>query len=217
MKNFLLFLAFSVMLTGTTLAQELAAGIKGGLNFPGTTSIGFGEDAVNGASSSGFHGGAFLRVRLSKIAIQPEILFNRQKFDFMIEDPAIPGNEIDIEQFTSYVTIPIQVKYYIISGLNVQGGPQFGFLLNAEQVDNSQGADTSTSIEDLLKTADLGVNAGIGFDLSLGLQISARYVLGITDILDVTVTDGTGNVINEATRNSMMQVSIGYSFADFGR
>ena len=209
-----------ILLSGvsfSTFAQELAAGIKGGLNFPGTTSIGFDPDAVSNSSSSGFHGGAFFRLRLAKVAIQPEILFNRQKFDFTIEDPAIPGNEIDIEQFTSYVTVPVQLKYYIVSGLNVQVGPQFGFLMNAEQVDNSLGADTSTSIESFLKGVDLGVNGGIGVDLPLGLQISARYVLGITDILDVTLTDGSGNVINDATRNSMIQVSVGYSFVDLGR
>ncbi len=214
MKRYLLILC-AIIAFSTVEAQEIAGGIKGGLNFPNIDGIGLDPDQIDSESASGFHGGVFLRVRLAKVAIQPEILFSQQNFDFQYDDPTF--GEIDIEQRLSYAVIPIMLKYYFPAGLNVQVGPQFGFLLNAEQTDNSLGADTNSSIDDLLKSADLGVNAGIGIDLPFGLQLSGRYVLGVSDIVDVTVTDANGNIIDSATRNSMIQVSIGYSFLDIGR
>lgn len=206
MRNFLLLLV-ALFIFAESKSQGVAFGLKGGLNFPSAESIGTTDPSqVSSSTASGYHGGLFFRARFSKLAVQPEVLFSRQKHEFIFNDDVF-GN-IDVEQVISYVNIPVILKIYLAAGINVQVGPQFGFNINAEQTDTSLGAPTTSDFSSRLKGSDLGLNVGAGIDLPLGLQLTARYVLGLSDINDLAVPE---------TKNSMFQLSIGYSLIDVGR
>ncbi len=169
---------------------QIALGIKGGLNFAQLD-----VENISVDNKTGYHGGAFLLFKMSKIGIQPEILFSKQ------------GTANPISDFNfDYINIPVILKLYLMAGLNLQAGPQFGFLTTAELEDN---LNNTVDIKDLYKTTDVSVALGLGWDLPFGLTIDARYNLGLSDI------DDDASV--PSTKNQVIQVSVGYKLIKFGK
>lgn len=162
---------------------SVALGIKGGLNFANvnTTSIG----AAYG-SRTGYHAGAFVNVKFTKFAIQPEVIYSVQGAD-------AAGGNLEL----GYVNIPILLKFYLIGGLNLQAGPQFGFLTSA--------TSGGTDIKDFLESSETSVALGAGFDISK-FVIDVRYNLGLTDV-DKATTEA---------KNQVFQLSVGFKLFKFG-
>jgi hypothetical protein len=95
-------------------------------------------------------------------------------------------------------------------GLNLQLGPQFGFLTTAESDYNPiSGAQTTTDLKEYYKNSDVSIGMGIGWDLPMKLSIDARYNLGVTEIED--------NASLSQTKNQVFQISLGYKLFKFGK
>ncbi|MBL7865114.1 MAG: PorT family protein [Cyclobacteriaceae bacterium] len=170
--------------TGAAFAQaSVSIGLKGGLNFANvnTTSV---SAAYN--SRTGYHAGAFVNVKLTKLAIQPEVIYSVQGGD------AAAGNL----EF-GYINIPILLKFYLVGGLNLQAGPQFGFLSSATQ----GGVDYKS----LYESSDMSVALGAGFDIKK-FVIDARYNLGLSDV-DKQTTE---------MKNQVFQLSVGFKLFKLG-
>lgn len=175
---------------GTALAQaSVSLGLKAGLNFANvnTTSP---TAAYN--SRTGYHAGAFVNIKLTKLAIVPEVIYSVQGSDVSM---ATSSQAMEL----AYVNIPILVKFYLVGGLNLQAGPQFGFLASATQ--------GGTDIKSFVKGSDTSIALGAGFDISK-FVIDARYNLGLSEIND---TAGSA-----AAKNQVMQLSVGFKLFDFG-
>ncbi len=185
MKKTILTLSLSLIALIGVSQAKLEIGLKAGANFSNT-------DIDNAESITSFHGGLYGLIKLANIGIQPEVLVSKQGSDLS------GASEIDF----SYVNVPVMLKIYFPGGLNLQAGPQFGILTNAE---NEVGAD----IKDLYKSSDLSAALGAGWDAPFGLQANVRYVLGLSDINDVAG--------QEEVKNSTFQVSIGYSLFKLGK
>jgi hypothetical protein len=202
----LLTLFLSVMLVGVAnlaMSQaELGIGIKGGLNFAKLDVDG--SLSSNFESKTGFHGGAFMLIKLTKIGIQPELIFSKQ--GSTLKYSGTP----DLESNFNYINIPVMLKLYTVAGINLQVGPQFGFVTKAEQeVPDFSGNITTEDIKDELKGFDLALGFGLGWDAPFGLMFDARYNLGLTEINDAAGL--------EATKNQVFQVAIGYKLFKFGK
>jgi hypothetical protein len=198
----LLVLAAAIFLSTAAFSQaQFSIGVKAGPNFSRIDT----ESSVmsNYKSRAGFHGGAFALLKFAKFGIQPEILFSQQgsKFTF---------NSQDLESNYSYINIPVIVKLYTIGGINLQVGPQFGFLASAQEdkVDALGNVQTSQDVKDEIKKSDFGAALGVGWDLPFGLSIDGRYNLGLSDI-----NDASGN----ERKNQVWQVSLGYKLFKFGK
>jgi hypothetical protein len=130
-------------------------------------------------------GGVFAALKFGdKLAIQPELLYSQQ------------GAELDVGNVDlSYVNVPVAIKYYLFKGLNLQAGPQFGFVVddNVKEVNNGNLGEA--------KTGDVSGLVGLGYDLPFGLRVDGRYVFGLSD----TFTERQG-------KNSVYTLSVGYSF-----
>jgi hypothetical protein len=192
----------ALMITHNAGAQaQFAIGIKAGPNFAKIdTKSTAGE---NYKSRTGFHGGAFALIKLTKIGIQPEIIFSQQGSKVEI-------NNKDYESNYSYINIPVIVKLYLAAGINLQVGPQFGFVAKAEQESpDINGIKTTTDIKDELKGSDLSAAFGAGWDLPFGLTIDARYNLGLSKV--------NGKNIPEEQKNQVFQLSLGYKLIKFGK
>lgn len=173
-----------VLTTGAALAQaSVSLGLKGGLNFASVNTTNA-TTAYN--SRTGYHVGAFANFKFTKLAIQPEIIYSVQGAD------AASGN---LE--TGYINIPVLLKFYLVGGLNLQAGPQFGFLSSA----TSGGVD----IKSYLESSDISVGLGAGFDISK-FVIDARYNLGISDV-DKASTEA---------KNQVFQLSVGFKLFKLG-
>lgn len=198
----LLVLAAAIFLSTAAFSQaQFSIGVKAGPNF---SKIDTESSLVsNYQSRAGFHGGAFALLKFAKFGIQPEVLFSQQgsKFSF---------NSQDLESNYSYINIPVIVKLYTIGGLNLQVGPQFGFLASAQEdkVDALGNVRTSEDVKDEIKKSDFGAALGVGWDLPFGLSIDGRYNLGLSDI---------NNASGNERKNQVWQVSLGYKIFKFGK
>jgi hypothetical protein len=186
--------AFLMMGTVGAFAQAgLGIGVKGGLNFAnldGTSARGTFD------SRTGYHFGAFALFKFGKVGLQPEVLFSKQ-------GSKVKVNSNDFDANFSYINIPVIVKLYTIAGINLQVGPQFGFLSRAE-IENEDKA-----VVDSFKDSDISLAMGAGWDLPFGLKIDARYNLGLTEISD--------NANYNNVKNQVWQVSVGYTLFKLGK
>ncbi len=175
---------------------QVALGLKGGLNFAKLDESGL-------DNKTGIHAGAFLLVKASKIGIQPEIIFSKQGF----KRPDPLG---DFKTEIDYINIPIILKLYTVAGINLQIGPQFGFVSSAKSEIPAVGSITTTDIKDSVKGTDLSLALGVGWDLPFGLTIDGRYNLGLSKVND-------GPSFSSDVKNQVIQISLGYKLFKFGK
>jgi hypothetical protein len=202
MKKLFLIAILAVTVSVASAQVQVAIGLKAGPNFSSINT-----DATAGQnykSRTGFHGGAFVNVKLTKIAIQPEILFSQQGSTVKI-------NSQNYDQNFNYINVPIMVKLYLAAGLNLQLGPQFGFvsLAEAPTYDQVNQKWTVQDVKDEVKKFDLSAAMGAGWDLPFGLTVDARYNLGLSKINEKSAAP--------AAKNQVYQVSIGYKIFKFGK
>lgn len=183
MKNLLFFLMVSGIFAWNVQGQELHFGVKAGANFSSLKiSSEFGGGSPDGATS--FYVGGLADIGFSeKFHVQPEILYSMEG-----------AKDADI----SYLNIPVMLKYYLIEGLNIQAGPQIGFLLDAEG-----GTDG-------LKSSNFGINFGAAYELAGGFFVDARYNLGLSNISDIEVDPGFSGDVSLKTKG--FQLGVGYRF-----
>jgi hypothetical protein len=202
MKKLFVVALFAFSATTAFSQAQFSIGVKAGPNFANIdTKSSPGENYKN---RTGFHGGAFALIKLSKIGIQPEILFSQQ-------GTKVSFDQTDIEANYNYFNIPVIVKLYTIAGINLQVGPQFGFVAGGEQkvTDRASGISTTDKAKDVLKGSDISAALGVGWDLPFGLSIDGRYNLGLSDV--------NKNSSGETIKNQVWQVSVGYKLFKFGK
>ncbi len=160
------FLIISLLLVAfamNTKAQGLGIGLKAGMNFANQKIT-----DINTNTRTGFHGGIYAIIAFSeKWGIQPELLYSSQ------------GSELpdDINDF-SYMTIPVLLRWKMISFLSLSAGPQFSILLDAKN-------QAGESFKDQFKNSDFGLAVGATIHLPLGLNAGARYVWGFTNVSEL--------------------------------
>lgn len=184
MKKTFLLLSI-VAINYTSFGQRIDIGIKGGVNF---SKLEIPDISTSG--KTGYHFGAYTLLKFGKLGIQPEFIFSQQ------------GTKVDLGDWDAkYINIPVILKLYVAAGFNLQAGPQFGFLNQAELGGNS--------IKDDLKNADVSLGLGLGWDTPIGLNFDARYNLGMTDNSD--------DPAYETIKNQVFQLSLGFRIFHLGK
>ncbi len=198
-KIFIVLLISVIAINQTQAQVQASLGIKGGVNFASL-------DVTNAQATwdgrTGYHIGAFALFKVTAFAIQPELIFSQQ-------GSTVKFNGQDFDANFSYVNVPVIAKFYLPLGLNLQLGPQFGFLTSAESDFNPVNAQGGTDLKEYYKNSDVSLGMGIGWDLPFKLTIDARYNLGLTEIND--------NASLTATKNQVFQLSLGYKLFKFGK
>ncbi len=210
-------IALVALVSSYSFAQvKFELGLKGGLNFAALNNVSTSSVQTTYGNRTGYHFGAYALIKLTKIGIQPELLFSRQGQNFTV-------NNKDYSSNFDYIAIPIMLKLYIAGGLNLQAGPQFGFLSSAkgDLIDvasknvNVTGADLSAFV----KSSDVSLAVGAGWDLPFGLNITARYNIGLSDVNKYTGTTNNTSISSLGTSESKSQVfqlSVGYRLFKLG-
>lgn len=181
MKN--LIVAVITLFIGTTaFSQEIDLGIKAGVNFANISDV-----DIDLSGRTGFQAGIFAGIKFTdKVGIQADLLYSQQGAEF-------DGGKFDL----SYVNVPVVLKYYVVQGLNLQAGPQFGFI-----VDDKISLDVFGDIADAEK-ADVSGIVGAGYDFPFGVRLDARYNFGFTDV---------SNDVDGNNKNNVFSLALGYSF-----
>ena len=168
------------------LAQGISGGLKAGVNFANQKWSGGGFSASADART-GFHAGGYLNIGFSEnFAVQPELIYN-----------AVGAKFGDVKWNTDYLSIPVMLKYSPAPIFNIHAGPQFGLLLSAKQDD--------VDVKDGMKGMDLGLGFGAGVDLPMGLGITARYVMGLSNI-----SEEADDIEDVSVKNTAFQISVSY-------
>lgn len=204
MKKIALFSFLMMIVLGSYAQVQVAVGLKGGLNL---SKVDIKAGASNIDNRTGFHGGAFALFKVTKIGIQPEILFSKQGSTFQFD-----GN--DYEANFDYINVPIIVKLYLAAGLNLQLGPQFAFTSTSEIVETVNGVNSTQDAKKLFdKKSDMAVAVGAGWDLPFGLTIDARYNIGLSDV-EFKPANANEPI---SFKNQVIQVSLGYKLIKLGK
>ena len=180
----LLFVTFQVS------AQEFHFIPKIGLNFANMTNS-------DGSMKPGLNIGVAGEVMMTNnFAIEPGIFYSMQ-------GAKGKGESSGLKIKNDYLNIPVLAKFYVWEGVSVDLGPQLGFALNGKNKTKSGGTEVKTDI-DHLNTVDLSFAMGLSYDFNMGLVVSARYNLGLTNVIE---KDIVGN-----NQNRVFQLSAGWKF-----
>ena len=183
--------------SGALLAQGLQFGIKAGGSLASQKIEANDEfiDPDDIESMFTFHGGVFLTYMFNeKIGVQPELLY------FMYGSTSSWGDD-SYEDQLGYLTIPLLFRYNVNELVSLHAGPQFGFLMSANETYLGDKED----IKDDFNSTDIGLAFGAEVDLASKFGFGARYSLGLTDIVN---QDGSWG--GYSTTNNALQLYVKY-------
>ncbi len=173
-------------------AGDFTWGAKVGLNVTNISNF----DLKN---KSSFHIGAFAEWNLSDfIGLSPELMYSRQ-------GARDKHDGVKYKLRVNYLNIPVLFKFYVLEGLSVDLGPQFGFALNSKAKTKHNDTTNKTKIGDE-NTFDVSFPIGLSYTYE-GLILSARYNIGLSNMWD---KDDVG--VN--SKNHVFQLSLGYRLSD---
>lgn len=169
---------------------DVTFGAKAGVNLANMAG-----DIEDNDMKVGFHVGGMAELAFSdKFAVQPELVFSTQGYQYDVADETVKAN-------FSYINLPVMAKYFVTEGLSLEAGPQVGFLVDAQYKADGDSLD----IDDA-SSVDFGMNFGAGYKLDNGLNFSARYNLGLSNTYDGPGKD------DYKVSNTVIQFSVGYFF-----
>jgi hypothetical protein len=127
-------------------------------------------DAITTAKY-GFHGGAFVRLTLLGIYLQPELLFSTRTNEYAI------SNTTNLQSITSYVAkqsfnkldIPVMLGFKL-GPIRLNAGPVGSLLINSPK-----DLITNPDFKNNYNKMTIGYQAGLGFDLLKFLTFDLRY------------------------------------------
>jgi hypothetical protein len=184
-----LLLFAAVLFTKSTHAQVIYYGIRAGANF---SDIG-GSDTGDTQRRKGLHAGGFAGLSLLGIGGAETGAYYSQK-GFVTH-----YNSNKSETITSYVDVPLVIRFNIFPFTHLFAGPQASFLLDSRQ---KTVAGTHNSTEGMRKMDFAGV-IGVGLNLPGGVRISTSYDHGIRTIYQIN---------DLKVYNRVVKISAGYKF-----
>lgn len=198
-----LFLALAVI-TGLTVSSAKAQkmvrfGIKGGANLGKIDGTGY-DDAFK----LGWHLGGFAQINLMKgFGIQPELIYSSSKTE--VKNTGEFQTEYELSQVKEnkpkldYLSIPVLANIDLGSPrFKLQVGPQFSIMTSKKRNVFEEGKEA-------FKGGDFGAVGGLWLQLPI-VNISARYVIGLSNVNDITIADGTNP---EKWKNQSIQLGVG--------
>jgi hypothetical protein len=119
---------------------------------------------------AGFTAGVILHVPItSKVSIQPEYEYSKVSGE---DKSTATSYSLD------YLSIPVLLKYQLVSKLAIEAGPQVDLLVDAHKQLNSS---KSSIIKDM-EERNLGIAGGVEVEVIKGLRLDARYISGLSHV-----------------------------------
>ncbi|MGJ8550469.1 porin family protein [Winogradskyella wichelsiae] len=212
MKKLIVFTgAFLFALTSINAQSDSKAfqlGAKGGVNFSKLS----GDDFDDVDSRTSFNAGLVAELPISeRFSFQPEVFYSGQGFDILERDQDnVFDTDQNVEYQLDYIQVPLLLKVYLVKGLSVEAGPQFGFKIHEEfdTEPNSDGGDIEIDSDDsYVKDFDTSLALGTSYKFDSGFFLSARYTKGLTNIFkDDTLFE------NVDGKNDVWQFGLGFMF-----
>lgn len=168
MKNLVLTIFALFAISTMAQAQALTAGVKAGV---GSSSVGV-RDVVNNPSEyakkesvTSFHAGAFARLNILGLFIQPEAIFTQTGGRLESNPNATIASRVADIKFNR-LDVPVMAGISLANLVRIQAGPVASTLLSARQ--------DGQNIKSFMENSDWGYQAGVGLDLQR-LSVDLRY------------------------------------------
>jgi opacity protein-like surface antigen len=167
----------------------------------GTTS--YTVDAVTTAKY-GFHGGAFVRLSLLFIYLQPELLFSTRTNEYTVTNVQTSVSTV-VKQDFNKLDIPVMLGLKI-GPLRLNGGPAASLLINSPKslIDDPDFKNSYSKMT-------IGYQAGVGIDLLKILTFDIRYE-GSLKKYQNQIENQTGTKFNLDDRANAFLFSVGLMF-----
>ena len=214
MRKIALLIALTIF--GLTQANAQNFGFKGGYNYSSFNGEVAKDNTLKGLS--GFYVGALLELPLGDVlSLQPEVIYSRQgaawEKDYNV--PILGKGNLKNDLRLDYLNIPVMAKVNL-GPLFLQGGVQFGFLVNKPKVDSYIANVYLRNLldKDSYNSFDFGVGAGLGFNLNRRLFVEARYTHSLTNVFDPNDDYFKASLISNDNnfKNAVLSVGLGVKF-----
>lgn len=102
----------------------------------------------------------------------------------------------------TYLNVPVLLQYYVVPGLAVKAGAQFGFKMSAKEKWSNNGNSITNNITDDVKGFNFAIPVGISYEYK-NVVLDGRYIFGATKTFKNA----------EKNKTSLFQITLGYKFA----
>jgi hypothetical protein len=191
---------FKAGLSNTTITMADAKGIITGSKTYTINTL----NTLKGANY-GIHGGFFIRLNISKLYIQPELLFATRSNKYSLSKVNSLTDSVIVKQIFNKIDIPVMVGVKF-GPLRVNAGPVGSFLINTPK-----DLISNTSLNTVYSKMSFGYQAGIGLDLLKKLTIDLRYE-GSLKKYQNQIENATGTKFNLDDRPNAFLLSVGVMF-----
>jgi len=209
-----LFVLLLVVVVALPSFSQLKKGIKAGLSTTTLTmedvktitsgTYMYSVEKLKGANY-GFHGGLFLRLNVSKLFIQPELLFSSTSNEYTVKDLASATPGTVVKQTFNKLNIPVMLGLKF-GPLRLDAGPAASVLIGSpkELISNSE-------FKTLYSKTSFGYQAGLGLDVLKLLTIDVRYE-GSLKKYQNQIENALGTAVNLDDRPNAFLFSLGLMF-----
>ena len=175
-----LFAIILVVLISIPVFSQIKFGIKAGVSTTNlsmatlkTLTSGNTSYTVDALSTAkyGFHGGAFVRLTLFGIYLQPELLFSTRTNEYTVQNISSGQTSAAtiVKQNFNKLDIPVMVGFKL-GPLRLNAGPVGSLLINSPK-----DLINNPDFKSMYSRMTIGYQAGIGFDLLKTLTFDLRY------------------------------------------
>lgn len=201
MKKYLV-LVIALMASTASYAQFFTVGPKVGFS-SSRLSLEEARLVRSGQSTIGFHAGAFTRISVLGLYVQPELLFTQAGGEIEIRDSA-NDNFDQIQELTyNKIDVPVMFGFRMGSVLRVNAGPSFSLILGQDARTEGTTAEVKNRYED----STVGYQIGGGLDIGK-LVLDVRYEGSLSKLGDSVQLGGRS--FDTDYRNNQFSVSLGF-------
>ncbi len=149
----------------------------------------------------GFHGGAFVRLTVFGLMLQPELYFSSNSSEMYVKDLRTGADPELTKQTYNDIDVPVIVGTKL-GPVRLGLGPVASINISSK----SELADV-TGYEEKFRTAAIGYQLGAGIDL-LGLTLDARFEGSLSKFGDA-INVASGQDLNFDARPNQFLISLG--------
>jgi hypothetical protein len=150
----------------------------------------------------GFHAGAFVRLKILFLYLQPEVVFATNSYDYKVT--TVTGPELLSQKFNR-LEIPVLVGINV-GPLRINAGPSASI-----QIGSPKALINDPDFENMYKGATFGYQAGVGVDLFKHLTFDVRYGGSLSKKFGDAVLIGTQTFKIDSRQPSLL-LSVGLMF-----
>ena len=209
-------IAFLIIIAVCGFSQVRAQnfGVKAGYNYSTLSGETSSISTIEGLS--GFYIGGLVELPISNVlSIQPELIFSRQGVDLRqgLKNLSIRTDTSEIR--LDYLNIPVMAKVNL-GPIFLEGGVQFGFLVNKPKVDSYIANVYLRNLldKDSYNSFDFGVGAGLGVKLNQRFFVETRYTYSLTNVFEPNDKHFKSSLISDGDnfKNSVFSIGLGMKF-----